>query len=98
MKTQQRLIYQLAPMERGLLSVRLILQQKSPESSQLRWTPDFVVVSGIYCISALSGDFSNSDASKNKASREGHLVLLDRGNIGALPLEDGKVAWTIHHS
>lgn len=71
---------------------KYILQHNNPKTQEQRWKPTFVGVSGIYGISACSSISGN-----NEAAKEGHLVLRDCGNIGALPLEDGKLAWTIHY-
>ena len=76
---------------------KYILDQRDSRSAQKRWVPEFTGVAGLYGISSSLSVPPNSDPSTLGDLREAYMVLLDRGNIGALPLEDGKVAWTIHY-
>lgn len=76
---------------------KYILRQRNPKSGQTRWAPKFTGVAGLYGISSSLDVPPNSDPSKLGDLREAYMVLLDRGNIGVLPLEDGKLAWTIHY-
>ena len=76
---------------------KYILNQRNPKSGYKRWMPEFTGVAGLYGISSSLDVPPNSDPSRLGGLREAYMVLLDRGNIGALPLEDGKVAWTLHY-
>lgn len=76
---------------------KYILNQRDPKSGQKRWVPEFTGIAGLYGISSSLDVPPNSDPSTLGDLREAYMVLLDRGHIGALPLEDGKVAWTIQH-
>ena len=64
---------------------KYILDQRDPTNATKRWAPDFTGVAGLYGISSSGGVPPNSDPSKLGDLREAYLVLLDRGNIGALP-------------
>ncbi|KAG8528234.1 uncharacterized protein KY384_007151 [Bacidia gigantensis] len=75
-----------------------ILKERNPKTAELRWVPPFVRVGGIYGISSDPGAVPDSNSQKLGASKEACLVLLDQGHIGALPLEDGKIAWTIQYT
>jgi len=75
---------------------KYILQQKAAATAEQRWVPPFTGVAGIYGISSPHNVPSKSDPAKPAGALEVHLMLLDQGNIGALPLEDGKLAWTTH--
>ena len=67
-----------------------VLQQRKPSTADKCWVPAFTGVGGVYGIS------SGIAAPLNEGQGENPLILLDQGNISALPLEDGKVAWTLH--
>lgn len=69
---------------------KFILNQRDAATVGKRWVPSFTGVGGIYGIS------SGLELSSTDEQTEAPLVLLDRGNISYLPLQDGKVAWTIH--
>ena len=74
---------------------KYVLEQRDKKAADKRWPAAYTGVAGVYGIS--SGPNIAANIPRNE---EGHykaiLVYLDQGNIGALPLEDGKIAWTLH--
>lgn len=74
-----------------------ILNQRDPKAGPARWAPKFTGIAGLYGISSRLNVPPNSDSSRLGDLREAYMVLLDHGHIGVLPLEDGKLAWTIQY-
>ena len=72
---------------------KFIMEQRNRNATEKRWPAPFTGVAGIYGISS-SASIAKSICGDGQS--KAILVLLDRGNIGALPLEDGKIAWTMH--
>lgn len=76
---------------------RFILHQRyNNETAEKRWVPKFTGIVGIYGISSVDWPSPKSLLSGVDSQKALPLVLLDQGNIGALLLEDGKIAWTMH--
>lgn len=74
---------------------KYVLEQKDKDTAEARWPANYTGIAGIYGISSgpkIAASIPKTAAGEYKAI----LVYLDRGNIGALPLEDGKIAWTLH--
>ncbi|KAF8213702.1 hypothetical protein K438DRAFT_1915627 [Mycena galopus ATCC 62051] len=79
----------------GFSAVRkFILHERHPSTSEARWLPDFMGMTGFYGISTPAEALAETRT--HAETREStHAIWLDDGNLSAAPLPSGKIRWDL---